>query len=245
MRVNYNPNPSLCQSTLALHLVGFSPMFGERRAPHRRVAESWSPMAIRWSRTSDDVHRRINHTIPLLPDMPGADLGLGTRTYSRGVYAVLLGGTLLWCGAIFAAPLLSGGPWSGVSSFLYQFFHPICNQLDSHSFHIAGEKTAVCIRCTSIYVSFLAGLLVYPALSAPTRRIEAGRHSLLVAAAPMVVDVALSVLKIHESTSLSRLLTGSFFGIIAVFIVVPILMDAMSELKNRPRVLPSPTIIKD
>ncbi len=177
--------------------------------------------------------------------MPGSDDCPRQRTQARGVYSVLLAGTLLWCGAIIAAPLLHNGPWDGLSSFLYQFFHPICNQLDSHSFHIAGEKTAVCIRCTSIYFSFLACLIAYPLFRSLTNRVGAGRRWLAVAVAPMVVDVALSLLNIHQSTSLTRFLTGSFFGIIAVFIVVPTIVDATSELMTRPRTQPSPTNTKD
>lgn len=191
------------------------------------------------------VQRSFDYPISLFADMPGADVCPRQRTQARGVYSVLLAGTLVWCGAIIAAPLLYNGPWTGVSSFLYQFFHPICNQLDSHSFHIAGEKTAVCTRCTSIYFSFLAGLLVYPVFRSLTSRVGAGRGWFVVAVTPMVVDVVLSLLNVHQSSALTRVLTGSFFGIIAVFIVVPTIIDAMAELMTRPRIQPSPTIKKD
>ncbi|MGA9118911.1 MAG: DUF2085 domain-containing protein [Bacteroidota bacterium] len=164
---------------------------------------------------------------------------------ARIVYIALLSGTLLWCSAIVAAPLLVNSPWSHTADFLYRFFHPICNQLDSHSFHIDGEKTAVCMRCSSIYFSFLLGLLMYPLLRPIGQRIGLSRAWLFVAVAPMTLDAMLSLFGIHESTSLSRILTGSLFGVIAVFIVVPIIVDAISELRTRPRVQPFPTTTKD
>lgn len=164
---------------------------------------------------------------------------------ARATYAVLVGGAVLWCSAIIAAPLLHDGPFDSVSVFLYRFFQPICNQLDSHSFHINGAKTAVCIRCSSIYFSFLAGLLFYPLVRSLTNRSTPGRGWLFAAVAPMVIDVGLSICRIHESTSLSRMLTGSFFGIIAVFIIVPTLVDAMTGLSMKTRVRPSLTNTKD
>ena len=164
---------------------------------------------------------------------------------ARATYAVLLGGTLLWCSAILAAPMLHNGPWETVSAFLYRFFQPICNQLDSHSFHIDGGKTAVCMRCSSIYFSFLAGLLIYPIVRSVAYRVGLSRDWLIVAVAPMILDVSLSLLRIHESTSLSRIVTGSCFGVIAVFIIVPTIVDAVSELLTRARVESSITIKKD
>ncbi len=164
---------------------------------------------------------------------------------ARVTYAVLAGGTALWCSAIIAAPLLHNSPWESVSAFLYRFFQPICNQLDSHSFHLHGEKTAVCIRCTSIYFSFLAGLLVYPFVRSLTSRSSPGRAWLIVGVAPMVIDVALSLFGVHESTSVSRILSGSFFGVIAVFILLPTLVDAITDLQRKPRIRPSLTNSKD
>jgi uncharacterized membrane protein len=164
---------------------------------------------------------------------------------ARVVYFALLIGSALWCSAIVAAPLLAHGPWAGVSDVLYAFFHPICNQLDSHSFHLYGEKTGVCMRCSSIYFSFLLALLVYPVFQPLGSRSGLSRTWLFVAVAPMTVDALLSLLRIHESSSASRILTGSFFGVIAVFIVVPIIVDAVSDLRARRRVQPCPTTTKD
>jgi uncharacterized membrane protein len=61
-------------------------------------------------------------------------------------------GAAVWCLAIFSAPVFDLGP-------LYAFFSSICHQLPDRSWHIHGQPLAVCIRCTAIYIGFLAGLL--------------------------------------------------------------------------------------
>ena len=67
---------------------------------------------------------------------------------------MLVTGAGIWCLAIVAAPLFQLTP-------VYLFFSTICHQLPDRSWHLHGEPFAACIRCTSIYVGFLAGLLVF------------------------------------------------------------------------------------
>ena len=62
-------------------------------------------------------------------------------------------GAATWCLAIVAAPYFHLAP-------VYLFFSTICHQLPGRSWHLHGEPLAACIRCTSIYVGFLAGLVV-------------------------------------------------------------------------------------
>jgi len=47
---------------------------------------------------------------------------------------------------------------------------------------------------------------------------------------PMLVDVLLNVLGVHDSTILTRVLTGLFFGIGASIIIVPLLIEGMKEI---------------
>ena len=69
------------------------------------------------------------------------------------VRALLVLGTALWCLAIVSAPLFD-------LPAVYLFFSRLCHQLPGRSWHIHGEQLAVCIRCTSIYLGFLAGLVL-------------------------------------------------------------------------------------
>jgi len=150
------------------------------------------------------------------------------------VYAIVLSGSLLWCGLVLLAPVL--GPESG--GFLYTFFHRICHQFDGHSLHLGGEPLAVCARCTAIYFSFLIGVLVYPLF----RRVDSASlpPRWLVAAIilPMVFDVAGGMLGLHEVTLFTRLLTGSLFGGVIAWFALPIVVGAFS------RVYPSPSLLK-
>ena len=80
-------------------------------------------------------------------------------------YTLILVATIVWCAAIVLAPVLATmGNAPRISAEMYQFFGKVCHQIDSRSLHIGGEKFAVCARCSAIYFSFLAMLLVYPFL---------------------------------------------------------------------------------
>ena len=152
--------------------------------------------------------------------------------FARTVYGVLLAGSLLWCAAIVAAPLLEhrGGSSRDAAGVLYAFFHPICHQLDSHSLHLAGVKLGVCARCFSIYLSFLLGLLLYPGTHGLRNTRVPHRLLLAAAALPMVLDVGLSLLGYWTSTQLSRTLTGSAFGLAAAYFIVPAAIEGAAQL---------------
>jgi uncharacterized membrane protein len=113
---------------------------------------------------------------------------------------------------------------------LYRFFHSICHQLGERSFHILGKPLAVCIRCLSIYAGFLAGTLVFPFVKRLAYSIFSKRAVLLWSLVPMVVDVALDVLGIRGSTTSSRLISGTVFGTVVPFFIIPAAQEAMHEL---------------
>jgi len=77
-------------------------------------------------------------------------------------YIILLGGCFLWCAVLFLPPLLASevAYFPQLSDALYRMFSKICHQDDARSFHLLGHKLAVCIRCSSIYISFFVGVLL-------------------------------------------------------------------------------------
>jgi len=148
-------------------------------------------------------------------------------------YAALVGFSFLWCLLLVAPPFIGlvEGHGTVLSSLIYQFFSPICHQLDSHSLHLFGTKFAVCARCFGIYAGFLAG-----AVSVLFRAGNISRRTLIiwaVAGAPMLIDVLLDIGGIHESTLLTRLFTGLFFGILAGRILTPLFGEGISDVLNR------------
>ncbi|HWP82985.1 MAG TPA: DUF2085 domain-containing protein [Bacteroidota bacterium] len=147
-------------------------------------------------------------------------------------YGILVALVAAWCGLILVAPLLrSEQLLPTFSQSLYQFFSIICHQLDDRSFHLGGEKFAVCIRCSSIYFGFLIG-----ALFQPLRRKRGAIPSvslLFFASAPMVADVAMNLLGIRESDLFSRTFTGGLFGIILPSFIIPALSEAVGQFQRQ------------
>jgi len=153
---------------------------------------------------------------------------------SRVTYLGAVVSVSIWCAAFLAAPLFVewSGAWLPVSELLYKFFHPICHQLEGRSFTLFGEPFAVCARCSSIYIGFLAGTLAFPFLR---RQIRMSSRTLLVMAGlPMLLDVVGGMFGVHEVTILTRSITGAFFGLTLPFIVLPVLMDAVLEIAVSP-----------
>jgi uncharacterized membrane protein len=122
--------------------------------------------------------------------------------------AALILGTSIWCLAIVAAPLFHLTP-------IYAVFAAICHQLPARTWHIHGEPLAACIRCTSIYYGFLAGLLV---LSKPNARWF--RVAVIVTAAEWLLAFA-----VFDSAIL-RALSGILLGASAA----PLVRTGVEEL---------------
>ncbi|MFH0989572.1 MAG: DUF2085 domain-containing protein [bacterium] len=153
------------------------------------------------------------------------------------IYLVTLSLVFLWCLGIAAAPLGTSLLGENVgSSALYAFYSKICHQMESRSFHIGGEKCGVCIRCTAIYGSFLLGLALYPLIRKFSTTSVPHRVWFVVAVAPMIFDVALSVLGIHTSTWLTRTLAGAVFGLAMPWFLMPSLLDAVIQLQLRRKI---------
>jgi uncharacterized membrane protein len=126
---------------------------------------------------------------------------------------------------IAAAPLAlkSGHPFWGLA--IYRAFSYVCHQLPERSFFIAEHQFAVCARCTGLYAGFAVAVLFYP-LVRSLRQIEAPKRKwLFLAAGPLAVDFALGFFGIWENTHFSRFATGALLGAVAVFYVMPGLLD--------------------
>ena len=144
-------------------------------------------------------------------------------------YGILLTGSFLWCAIIVFPPLQHFCAWAtGPANAIYHSFASICHQMDSRSYHLFGHKFAVCARCTAIYFGFLFGVILAPIVD---RR--PASHPLviwLMAVAPMLVDVLLDILSIHNSTIATRTITGGWFGLFAGMMMVPLFAEAFKDL---------------
>ncbi len=137
----------------------------------------------------------------------------------------------LWCAGILAAPLLTmyDLPLGHALATLYS---PICHQLAFKSFTIGGEPWGVCIRCSAIYFSFFAALLAYPFLQRRFLRGLPSTRWLILAIAPLGMDAVASLAPFYESTTISRLVTGSLFGSMMPWFLVPLLTEGVAQLRH-------------
>jgi uncharacterized membrane protein len=155
---------------------------------------------------------------------------------TRIIYTALVVLTGMWCAGILAAPFFLHSSAAGEARELYAFFSRVCHQQDVRSFHLCGEKFGVCIRCTALYFSFFAGLLLYPVIRSLRHLSLPSYKLLLLIAAPMVIDVCLSFTGLVQSTTLSRVMTGSIFGFFAPWFIVPPLVEAVHQLKSKKKI---------
>ena len=166
-----------------------------------------------------------------------------TKTSRRpvAVWLVLLIGSLCFLLAIVEAPLALAKGNTATALLIYEAFNHLCHQLPERSYYIAGQKFAVCARCTGIYSGFVLGVIAYPLVRALRRTDTPDRKWLLLAAVPLAIDFTLTFAGIWDNTHTSRLLTGMLLGAAAVFYVIPGLVDLATNrlwVKARQRALP-------
>ncbi len=147
-------------------------------------------------------------------------------------YLVILAGVIVWCGGILLAPMCTaaGGDGAVVGRALYAFYHPICHQIPSRSYFVAGHPLGVCVRCSSIYAAFLAGTMLFPLLRRFVVLRASARWILFFAAVPMFVDATWVGSLLYEVTCLTRVVSGAVFGLVLPFVLLPAALEASREL---------------
>jgi uncharacterized membrane protein len=149
----------------------------------------------------------------------------GSNRRPLTMWFVVAAGSLLVMALIIAAPVALANGNASVAQVIYQAFGHVCHQIPERSFFIAGHPFAVCSRCTGIYAGFLAAIVAYPFVKSLRQTEAPARKWLFIAAAPLAVDFSLEVLGIWHNTHSSRLGTGALLGAVAVFFIMPGLLD--------------------
>jgi uncharacterized membrane protein len=136
---------------------------------------------------------------------------------------------------IVVAPLAEAAGHAVLAKGIYGAFGILCHQLPERSYFIEGHKLAVCSRCTGIYFGFAFTLLLYPLIRSLRSVSMPPRSYLLLAAVPMAIDFGLTFFGVWQNTHTSRLLTGALLGSVAVFYVMPGIVDlSLRHLRNQP-----------
>src|SRR2546427_5361767 len=141
------------------------------------------------------------------------------------MWSVVAVGALVVVGAIVGAPIARARGYHLSALTIYAGFSYSCHQIPERSFFIAGHQFAVCARCTGLYAGFMAATLCYPLVRSLRRTDTPQRKWLFIAAAPLAADFSLTFFGLWENTHLSRFLTGALLGAVAVFYIMPGLIE--------------------
>jgi uncharacterized membrane protein len=148
------------------------------------------------------------------------------------VWLTLVVVVALFTSAIIGAPLALASNHTFLGLTIYQGFSHLCHQMPERSFFIAGHKFAVCARCTGLYAGFGAAVFLYPLVRSLRRKDTPERKWLFLAALPLVIDFGLTFFDIRENTHWSRFSTGALLGAVAVFFVMPGLVEVSTGEKG-------------
>ena len=126
----------------------------------------------------------------------------------------------MWCVAILFAPYLKSIN-DPINIFIYFAFSKICHQLPERSFYFCNEKLAVCQRCTAIYFSFFAGILLYPIIKKIN---EKWLHSFFyISIIIIVIDFLFGYINMLQN-KVTILISGTLFGILSSYLIVNVLL---------------------
>ena len=135
---------------------------------------------------------------------------------------------------IAVAPLAAAAGHEGWAQAIYHAFGIVCHQLPERSYFIDGHKLAVCSRCTGLYAGFAFTLLIYPLLRSLRTATTPRPIYLLLAVIPLGIDFSLTFFGVWENTHTTRLLTGALLGSVAVFYVMPGIIDLSLRALRKP-----------
>jgi uncharacterized membrane protein len=163
--------------------------------------------------------------------------GLAERTLPKAwiVWAFVVGIAFGLVGLIFAAPIAQAGGHITLASAIYSTFSFVCHQIPERSFHLADHKLAVCSRCTGLYSGFALAALVYPLVRSLKRTDTPRIFWLILAAMPLAIDFSLGYFNIWHNNHLSRFMTGGLLSSVAVFYIMPGLVELSLTVAQRFR----------
>jgi len=155
---------------------------------------------------------------------------LASSSFAAVTWAITATIALALVALIVGAPLAQAGGHSALAGSIYKAFSFVCHQIPDRSFHLAGHQFGVCSRCTGLYVGFAVAALIYPLARSLKRTDTPSLVWLILAILPLLVDFALGYFSIWPNTHLSRFLTGALLSSVAVFYIVPGLIDLSSVI---------------
>jgi uncharacterized membrane protein len=165
---------------------------------------------------------------------PASSLQPPASNASGAIAWVILSGLALTTVAlVIGAPLAQAHNHLQFASAIYWAFSFVCHQLPERSFHLDDHQFAVCSRCTGLYSGFALATLFYPLTRSLTRTDTPSRRWLLLAVVPLAIDFSLGYFDIWANTQLTRVATGALLGSVAVFYIMPGLIQLAQMIRWR------------
>jgi len=161
---------------------------------------------------------------------------------ARVVWALVVGVAFGLVVLIFAAPIAQASGHTTLASAIYSAFGFVCHQIPERSFHLAGHKFGVCSRCTGLYSGLALAALAYPLVRSLKQTGTPPLFWLFLAAAPLAIDFSLGYFNLWHNTHLSRFVTGALLSSVAVFFIIPGLIELSSTVAQRFRSAESPPL---
>jgi uncharacterized membrane protein len=156
----------------------------------------------------------------------------GRPVIATWAITALFGLTII--GLIIGAPLAQASGHPAFAATIYKAFSFLCHQIPERSFHLAGHQFGVCSRCTGLYAGFAVAALGYPLIRSLKTTDTPPRLWLILSAVPLVIDFALGYFSIWQNNHLSRFTTGALLGSVAVFYIMPGLVELSSKVGKHP-----------
>jgi len=167
-----------------------------------------------------------------------AEIRLADRqsmTAPIAAWTALAAGSLLVLTAIIVAPLALANGHPAFATAIYDAFSYLCHQIPERSFHLAGNKFAVCSRCTGLYGGFALAMLGYPLMRSLKRTDTPRIIWLVLASLPIAIDFSLGYFSIWQNNHFTRFTSGALLGAVAAFFVVPGVVDLVEKAVHRLR----------
>ncbi len=145
-------------------------------------------------------------------------------TYWAHLFTTLLGVVVA---IALSIPFLFYLGLNSVASPLFDMLHFVCAQIPSHSFYIFGYQLGMCARNLSIYSSMFVGGLIF--LFSKKRFPGIPWWLFVLMALPMAWDGFTQMFGLRESTWELRVITGTLFGLAAVWFTLPLIQKLLTE----------------
>ena len=150
--------------------------------------------------------------------------------------AILNGVLIVFIGLALLDPLGYAFGLTGPSAAVFNAYRLFCAQTPSHSFFIFGYQTCLCSRCLAIYSSLLIGGLLFTMFRQRRTIPTINWKFWALGMVPMALDGGTQLFGWHESNLFLRLLTGTIFGVMTAWYLLPQIEEAG---RPEPQVAPA------